>query len=93
MAFLEKSWEQLEVERVQEREELERAREATRELREHEYRVAKLEYATQPRYKSIERVISAIAKAPAMGIVAICVTVLAAKGVKIPECLSKYLTV
>lgn len=84
---------ELAVELEEERLALEAAREAEHERRDHEYRIAKLKYATQPKYKSIERVITAVTKAPALGIALICITVLVSRGKEVPESLTKFITV
>jgi hypothetical protein len=60
--------------------------------RDHEFRLAKLKYSTQPRYKSVERVIITLTKALALPIAIICVTVLVAKGKELPDSLTKFIT-
>lgn len=81
------------VEQEEERRTAIAAESAAAAEREHEYRLAKLEYATQPRYKSVERAIVGLAKVLALPIAVICVGILAAKDKEVPESLAKFLTI
>lgn len=93
MPLVEKDQIQLEVEHQEELEQYRRSmdREARRE--EHQLKLAKLKYATQPRYRSIERGIVAVTKAPACGIALICVTILTLQGREVPEIMKSFLTI
>lgn len=93
MPEIRKSQYELEVERAQELQDIALAKEAEERKREHEYKIAKLKYSVNPRYKSIDRVVTALVKLIAMPIALICVTVLSAKGREVPQQLLDFLTV
>lgn len=92
MAYVTKSELELAIEVNEERQRMEMALEGERERREHQLKLAKYK-ALQPRYKSIERALVVFAKAPALVIAVVCVTVLAARGKEVPEILNKFLTI
>lgn len=88
MAIIERSEYELALERQQELEDREIALAAENRRNEHALRLAKLKYATMPRYKAI----SAIAKIPALGIALVCITVLVICDKKVPDSLTKFIT-
>lgn len=92
MPYIEKSQLQIEIEQAEEREYLALAREAEDRRREHELKLAKLKYATQPRYRSIERSITIMAKSPALIVGLIVIGVLTVKGKELPAVLVKFMT-
>lgn len=61
--------------------------------REHELKLAKLKYATQPRYKSIERVVVSCVKALSLPVCIVVLGVLAARGVQSPPSLEKFINI
>lgn len=77
----------------EEEEEHKRTVEAVERKLEHELKVSKLKFATQPRYKSIERIFISLTKAFALPVAIICITVLAARGKDVPPALIKFITI
>lgn len=88
-----KSQFELEVERAEQLQEIALAKEAEERKREHEFKIARLKYSVNPRYKTFERGVVVLVKLPALPIALVCITVLVSKGREVPQQLLDFLTV
>lgn len=93
MPIIQRSELEVALEHQAEIEEREIALAAETRRNEHAYRVAKLKHQTQPRYKSIERAVVTITKAPALAVALICITVLVLRGKEVPESLNNFIAI
>lgn len=92
MAIRRKTEEELELERREEWELIEYSSAQEAAKRDHELRIAQLKYRTQPRHKAVARVFVAFAKAMALPVTVVCITILVLKDREVPKSLIDFLT-